>query len=176
MNIVDGHNAGMFQVRGDAGFFNERKTRAEERLQLLEKVYASFLLKFCLEGCELDVPTEHLKVVLFADKRDYLDFGRVLKNPSLSKASGFYAMKENVAVFFDHGTDEDYKTLARLSKKLQATKDQAIKRRIRGIKEFARFANTLQLLIQVSRENSDIEWRAYMRSLRTDLERVLDER
>jgi hypothetical protein len=145
-------------------------------LQLLEKVYASFLLKFCLEGCELDVPTEHLKVVLFADKRDYLDFGRVLKNPSLSKASGFYAMKENVAVFFDHGTDEDYKTLARLSKKLQATKDQAIKRRIRGIKEFARFANTLQLLIQVSRENSDIEWRAYMRSLRTDLERVLDER
>ncbi|MDP6466698.1 MAG: hypothetical protein QF918_03115, partial [Pirellulaceae bacterium] len=25
-------------------------------------------------------------------------------------------------------------------------------------------------------ENLDIEWRAYMRSLRTDLERVLDER
>ena len=45
-----------------------KTTRAQRRLELLETVYESFLLKFCLAGVELDLPKEHLKVVLFAQK------------------------------------------------------------------------------------------------------------
>ena len=52
-----------------------KKTRAAERLELLETVYESFLMKFCLEGYSLEVPKEHLKVVLFAEREDYLNFG-----------------------------------------------------------------------------------------------------
>ena len=133
-----------------------KKTRAEERLELLETVYESFLLKFCLEGFDLEVPKEHLKVVLFANKQDYLEFGELLK-PDLSKAAGFYDKKSNTAVFFDQGTNEAYQVLDGLNRELQAAKQRAIKDRAPGARDLVRFADTLQLLTAVARENSDIE-------------------
>ena len=95
-----------------------RKTRAEERLALLETVFSSFLLKFSLEGYDLEVPQQRLKVVLFADKEDYLRFVNLL-SPNLSKASGFYDRKNNVSVFYDQGTDESFEALYKLNAELQ---------------------------------------------------------
>ncbi len=133
-----------------------KKTRADERLDLLEAVYKSFLLKFCLEGYDLDVPKERLKVVLFADKDDYLRFVDLL-GPDLSKASGFYHRKENISVFYDSGTNELFDALYALNKKLQATTKRMKRDRAPGTREIVRFAGTIQLLTEVSRENSDIE-------------------
>ncbi|MBN2475668.1 MAG: DUF1570 domain-containing protein [Pirellulales bacterium] len=131
-------------------------TRSEERLRLLETVYESYLMKFCLQGLELEVPKEHLKVVLFADKVDYLKLGD-RSEMELTKAAGFYHMKANTAVFYDQGTNEIFEVMDRLNKELQRGKQQAIKERSEDARDIVRFANTIQLLTRVARENQDIE-------------------
>jgi hypothetical protein len=95
-------------------------------------------------------------VVLFANKKDFSDFGDSLK-PDLSKAGGFYHKKVNVAVFFDQGTNEVYQVLDQLNRELQTHKQRAIRERSPGARDLVRFANTIQLLTEVARENSDIE-------------------
>jgi hypothetical protein len=133
-----------------------KKTRADERLELLEAVYKSFLLKFSLEGFDLEVPKQRLKVVLFADKDDYMGFVDRL-GPDLSKSSGFYHRKDNISVFYDQGTDESFESLYKLNRLLQQDKERLIKDRTPGAAEVVRLADTIQLLTEVSRENSDIE-------------------
>jgi len=132
------------------------KTRAEERLELLESVYKSFLLKFSLEGLDLQVPQQRLKVILFADKDDYMRFVDLL-GPDLSKSSGFYHRKENISVFFDQGSDEGYEALDAMNQDLQRTKEEVVRNRSPGARDIVRFAETIELLTEVSRENSDIE-------------------
>ncbi len=105
-----------------------KKTRAEERLELLETVFSSFLLKFSLEGYDLEVPKQRLKVVLFAEKEDYLRFVDLL-GPSLSKAAGFYDRKNNISVFFDQGSDESFEALYQLNTELQEQKRSMMKDR-----------------------------------------------
>ena len=133
-----------------------RKTRAHQRLELLETVYESFLLKFCLAGVELEVPREHLMAVLFAEKEDYLRFSTGLR-PELAKASGYYTKKDNISVFFDQGTNEIFQVLDQLNGKLQEVKKRAIKQRGPGTADLVRLVDTLNLLTMVARENSDIE-------------------
>ncbi|MDP7017091.1 MAG: DUF1570 domain-containing protein [Pirellulaceae bacterium] len=133
-----------------------RKSRAEQRLELLETVYQSFLMKFCLEGVELDVPKEHLMVVLFSEQADYLRFVNLI-GPQLKSTSGFYHRIENISVFFDQGTDDTFKVLYEMNRELQAAKAKAIKARAAGTRDLVRFADTLHLLTQLSHKNSDIE-------------------
>ena len=133
-----------------------KKTRAEERLELLETVYKSFLLKFSLEGFDLEVPKQRLKVVLFSEKQDYLRFVDML-GPGLSKASGFYDRVNNISVFYDQGTDEEFKDLYALNAQLQDQKRSLMKDRLPGTREIVRLADTIQLLTDVARENLDIE-------------------
>ena len=130
-----------------------KKTRVEERIQLLETVYESFLMKFCLEGCSLKVPEKRLKVVLFSDRKDFLVSGE----EHIHFAAGFYSGKANTSVFYDQGTNEIHKALEGLSNLLQEQKEQAIKRRTPGAKDTVRMANTLRVLTLVARENADIE-------------------
>jgi hypothetical protein len=131
-------------------------TRADERAQLLETVYECFLLRFYAYGVELEIPKERLKVVLFNDYNDYRQFSLRL-SPSLASASGFWSQTNNTAVFFDHGTNEEFKMLAQLNKELQQDKAKAQRERGRGAADIVRLADTLALLIEISREDSDIE-------------------
>ena len=130
-----------------------RKTRAEERLGLLETVFSSFLLKFSLEGYDLEVPQQRLKVILFAEKDDYLRFVDLL-SPSLSKASGFYDRKNNVSVFFDQGTDESFEALYKLNAELQNDVRSLKKDRTAGTADIVRLAGTIQLLTEVRARTS----------------------
>ncbi len=132
------------------------RTRAEERLELLETVFKSFLLKFSLEGYDLDVPQERLKVVLFSDKDDYLRFVDRLGH-DLTNAAGFYHRKENISVFYDQGSDEGFDELYALNKELQATKERMKRDRSPATRDMVRFADTVQLLTEVARESTDIE-------------------
>lgn len=133
-----------------------RKNRADERLELLEQVYESFLLLFYSQDVELDIPRERMKVVLFNDKKDYLDFATDL-SPSLSSAAGFWSPDLNVSFFFDHATDGTFIALEKLQKQLQLTSDEAKKNRTANAKDIVRFTNTLNLLIEAAQENADIE-------------------
>lgn len=134
---------------------NHRKSRAEERLDLLEQVYESFLLRFYARGVELEIPKQRLKVVLFADQANYLYFAKKL-SPSLSSALGFYDPTTNTSVFFDNGTSPKFKALQRLSEKYQDLKADALRSRDSDAADIRRFADSLAFMIAIERENMDI--------------------
>jgi hypothetical protein len=131
------------------------KTRADERLQLLETVYEAFLLRFFAYGVALEIPRERLKVVLFNEHKDYSLFAERL-SPGLSSAGGFWSGGHNTAIFYDHGTTEQFKSLAELNKLLQERKKEAIKDRTPSAANTVRLADTLSMLVEIERENSDI--------------------
>lgn len=131
----------------------DRKPRAQERLELLEQVYESFLLRFYSQGVTLDVPQERLKVVLFNDERDYLRFATDL-SPDLSSAIGFFQPDINISFFYDHTTSERFQTLRTLSAVLTAQYDEAFRNKD---KDTIQLADTISLLVAIEQENADIE-------------------
>jgi hypothetical protein len=145
----------------------QKLPRAKERLRLLEMVYESFLLRFYASGVELELPAERLKVVLFNEHRDFLHFAESL-SPALKSASGFWDSSTNVVFFFDHGTTAEFKLLQKISDDLQKMKAEGAKTRMSErpiykvgkrlilLKDLARMADTVELLVQIDRENNDI--------------------
>ncbi len=131
-------------------------TRADERLQLLETVYECFLLRFYASGVELQVPKELLKVVLF-NEHDQFKLLAERMSPGLSSASGFWDSDTNVSVFFDHGTTEHLKALKEATDALQADKRDAVRMRAGNAASVVRLADTLSLLVEMEREDNDIE-------------------
>ena len=65
----------------------------EERLDLLEKVYQSFMQFFFAQDIELNIPEERLMVVLFHQEKDFLDYATSV-SPSLRSALGFWSRLE----------------------------------------------------------------------------------
>ncbi|MCU0713041.1 MAG: DUF1570 domain-containing protein [Pirellula sp.] len=133
---------------------SEKRSRAKKRLELLEQVYESFFLKFALDGVVLTPPKEHLMVMLFAEEQTYLRYATSL-DPELRSASGFWSPQDNIGVFYDQGTTEEMKHLLQISEELKLAK-----RRARGTansREVAQVANSLDLLLRIAREESDIE-------------------
>jgi hypothetical protein len=131
-------------------------TIAQHRLDLLEKVYDSFYMKYALEGFPLRVPREPLRVVLFDDHADYLNFVRIL-SPVLKMTSGFYSPQENIAIFYRQKTDEAFDGANRLVEILRALREQMRRTRVAGGGEIIRFAKTLELLVDIDGENQEIE-------------------
>ncbi len=132
------------------------KTIAEHRLELLEKVYDSFYMKYALEGYPLPVPREPLRVVLFDEHADYLNFVKML-SPALKMAAGFYSPKENIAIFYRQKSDESFQGANKLVDQLQDMRAEVKRRRVAGAGEMIRFAKTLEMLIDISGENQEIE-------------------
>lgn len=132
------------------------KSVAEHRLELLEKVYDSFYMKYALEGHPLRVPREPMRVVLFDDHGDYLNFVRIL-SPELKNAAGFYDPKENIAIFYRQKTDESFEGANQLLEVLQTLREQVRRAPSAGGGEIIRFAKTLELLIDIDGENREIE-------------------
>jgi hypothetical protein len=126
------------------------------------------MLRFFSHGVDLDIPQERMKVVLFSEHRDYLQFATQL-SPTLQSASGFWDGQNNTSVFYDHATTDDFKILQAMSDQLQEMKEatKKLKRnerpafkvgdRIIELKDLARMADTIELLVGIERENLDIE-------------------
>jgi hypothetical protein len=134
---------------------NRRVPRADERLQLLEQVYESFLLRFYAHGVELTIPTERMKVVLFNDQKDYLYFATRL-SPTLSSAAGFWDPNNNTSVFYDGGSTEGAKSMKRLNDLLQQMKKDAQKARGPNSADIVRTADSFGYVIEIAKENQDI--------------------
>jgi hypothetical protein len=132
----------------------QNNSRARKRLELLEQVYESFFLKFAFDGVVLTPPKEHLMVLLFAEEQKYLRYATSL-DPELQSASGFWSPQDNIGVFYDQGTTEEMKQLFRISEELNRAKRRA--RRTANSREVAQVANSLDLLLRIAREESDIE-------------------
>ncbi len=133
-----------------------KKSRADERLALLEQVYESFLLLFDSQGIELDIPKERLQVVLFKEFQDFTSYATSL-SPSLSSAAGFWEPTRNISVFYDHGTDEEFLALEKLQKELKTQADESRRNVNAATASTVRLSKTINLLIDVAQENADIE-------------------
>jgi len=133
-----------------------KKPRHQQRLELLERVYESFLLTFYSHGVDLEVPQQRLQVVLFNNYADYKDFSTRLSS-ELINASGFYLPEQNISFFFDHGSSAKFKMLDKLSTTLKDAGQRAVKAKARGAKNIVRLANTVELLIDIDQESQDIE-------------------
>lgn len=132
------------------------KTIAQHRLDLLEQVYDSFYMKYALEGFPLRVPREPLRVVLFDEHKDYLNFVKLL-SPMLKNAAGFYSPEKNIAIFYRQKTDEAFAGATALTEVLQELRESARRNRVAGRGEIIRFAKTLEMLIDIDGENQEIE-------------------
>lgn len=144
----------MLHDTGNDKVGRKRQTRAQSRLDLLEKVYESYFMKFALEGVVLEVPKEPMKVVLFGQEKDYVSYTQQ-RDQNLIGALGYWSAEDNIAVFFDQGTTQRMKALEEHSKELQKNKLRA-----RGTpiaKDAAYLANTVELLVKLTREDDDIE-------------------
>jgi hypothetical protein len=131
-------------------------TRADERLQLLETVYECFLLRFYAYGVQLEVPKERLMVILFND-HDQFKLMAERMAPGLSSASGFWDGDTNISVFFDHGTNDRVRALQEATQALQEQKRDAVRLRAGNAASVVRLADTLSLLVEMEREDCDIE-------------------
>jgi Protein of unknown function (DUF1570) len=130
-----------------------RKTRAEVRLELLERVYEAFLFKFYSQGVELEIPKEHLKVVLFNNRESYLAFATRL-GPQMASTAGFYEHTTNTSVFYDQGSHKEFDAL----KKLDLTLQDLAKRATGPDKgDLVNTAKAIRLLLYVMRESQDVE-------------------
>ena len=131
------------------------KSRAMVRLELLETVYKSYFLKFALENRSLKPPKERMMVLLFGKEKDYMHYVNLL-DPKLKMASGFWSPKNNVAVYFDQGTSERHQSIRKAADELNKAKDDIIRRRLRGGRDIIQFANALDKIVEISREQSDV--------------------
>jgi hypothetical protein len=133
----------------------QKLPRAQQRLNLLEQVYESFLLTFFAQGVELEIPKERLKVVLFQNYQDYLNLATKL-DPELKSASGFYEPDINNSYFYDFSTDDDFKYLQELLTLVKKDAADAVRRKTDDAAELRRTSEALQLVVNVDRENLDV--------------------
>lgn len=131
------------------------KTRAEMRLELLEQVYESYFLTFAFRGVFLRPPTKRLEVVLFSRQADFIQMERRMGG-SLKQTAGFYLPSENISMFYDSGTSEQFQALMQLDQQLVQVRETAKKTRMAGAGEVIRFAKTIELLIDITRESEDV--------------------
>jgi hypothetical protein len=154
MQIAQSKHYLLLHDTGSTKVGRQRQTRAQSRLELLEKVYESYFMNFALEGVVLDTPNEPMKVVLFGHQQDYDSYTQQ-RDPSLIGALGYWSAQDNVAVFFDQGTTQRMKALEEHAQDLQKNKLRA--RGTPQAKESAYLANTVELLVKLTRQGDDIE-------------------
>jgi len=130
----------------------DKKSRALQRLDLLEKVYESFLLLFHAQDVQLDIPKERMMVVLFDKYDDFHEFANAI-GPGLGSAAGFWEHIRNVSYFYDWGTSPTFKVLEEVMKDLREQMKDAKKARN---PEIINYVKVLDLLMDVQQENSDI--------------------
>jgi len=153
MQVVRSPHYIMLHDTGETKSGRKRLPRWQSRLDLLENVYEAYFMKFALEGRVLDPPTEPLKVVLFGQEADYMRYTRQ-RDESLANALGYWSAEDNIAVFFDQGTTEKMRMLDAHAKELAKNKLRA--RGTAQSRDAAYLANTVELLVKMTREADDV--------------------
>lgn len=133
-----------------------RKARHDERIDLLEKVYETFMYKFYAQGVDLEIPKQPLKVVLFNNVNEYNALSGKFGG-DLYLTAGFYEHTTNTAFFYDQGTHESFKELLDLDKDLQNVKKDALRSKASNRGDIVRLADSIHLLVFLERESQDVE-------------------
>jgi len=133
-----------------------RKNRSTARLELLEKVYETYMYTMFSQGIYPRIPSSRLMVVLFGQQRDYLRFVSTI-DPNLRSAAGFFNLENNLAMFYDQGTSPESQVLKAYSDRWNELAEKAIKDRRPDTADIVRTAKTIELITRIDRENQDIE-------------------
>ena len=131
----------------------KNKSRAQLRLDLLEKVYESFMLLFHAQDVQLEVPTERMMVVLFKNFDQFQEFSIAI-HPALASALGFYDPLSNVAYFYDFATDDVVQSLDKIAKVFRDQASDA--KKWKNNPDAIRYAKVIDMLLDVQKDNSDI--------------------
>jgi hypothetical protein len=102
---------------------------------------------------DLEIPKDHLKVVLFNDHQAYLAFATRL-GPQMASTAGFYEHTTNTAVFYDQGSHKEFDSLKRVEQFFQGAAKTATGRD-KG--DLVNTAKALKLLLFLMRESQDVE-------------------
>jgi len=77
---------------------------AAQRGTYLEKSYDAFHFFFNMKSLRPEFLSEHLRVILFKSRDDYITYGKQVEKNDFSWAVGFYAQGRNRSVFYDEST------------------------------------------------------------------------
>jgi hypothetical protein len=130
--------------------------KAQERLDLVERVYETFMMFFAFKGRVLEPPPYRLMVTLFNEHKQYLDFSTRL-DPNLNMAAGYWSPDSNLAVFFAQGTYPALKELREQGDRLDQIKKDLERQAVKDRGDIVRLSDTIKLLILVAVENQDLE-------------------
>jgi hypothetical protein len=131
----------------------KRKTRAAERLELLEESYARFLLLFQAQDVALEFPQERMAVILCNDASAFRELSETLA-PTLTGSAGFYDPVRNVSVFLDQAPSPTVDTLQKMFEDNKKSADEA--RKNRSNPNLLRQVKTLEQLVEIVREEADV--------------------
>jgi hypothetical protein len=100
------------ETRGDHVLLLHQATESEarERLDVLERVVATFYLTLAAQGIELPPPRRRLISVWFADRRDYVQFLRHAEAEPFVDTQGYYHPTMHVVFAFDTRSTEAQRT------------------------------------------------------------------
>lgn len=133
------------------------KTRIEERIDLMEKVYEAFYAFFASHGVELNVPKQRMKVALFDEHADFAEVAREIEPLAYRFIDGFWSKQSNISHFYEHGSAPEYQALQRFARFLRTAAEIAVQTRDPARAEIMQFAKSLDLMIDIKQENEDVK-------------------
>ena len=137
---------------------NRRDSRLQYRMDLLERVYKSFMLFYASRGAPVEHPPEPMRTVLFDQESDFKEYAKSLSS-DLEMAAGFWDPASNITFFYNHATSETFDAIKDFVVDLDEQLDALQKRGARG-KAFAdlrRLQWAVAQLIELEQRNVDLE-------------------
>jgi hypothetical protein len=136
---------------------DRKKTRAAERLDLMEKAYESFLYWFHAHDLKLEPPTGRLLSVLYTESGDYTEFARGVSGLSSEGHTGLFDRQRNVSVFLDQAGDSPTRDLRQSASKRREDATAAKKKRDASVTGTVRGADLLEALAEMAQDGADAE-------------------
>jgi hypothetical protein len=136
---------------------DRKKTRAAERLDLMEKSYESFLYWFHAHDLKLEPPKDRLLSVLFNESGDYAEFTRGVSGLSSGGQTGLFDRQRNVSLFLDQAGDAPTRDLKQSASKRRDEAVAAKKKRDTNVTVTVRGADLLGALAEMAQDGADIE-------------------
>lgn len=136
---------------------NRKKTRARERLDLMEKSYESFLYWFHAHDLKLEPPKNRMLSVLVKESGDYAELVKDVPGLPPGGHSGAYDRQRNVTVFLDEAGDGPTSELKQSADKQRDEAVAAKKKRDPNVAGLVRSAEVLGALAEMAQGGADTE-------------------
>ncbi|MCA9258839.1 MAG: DUF1570 domain-containing protein [Planctomycetales bacterium] len=93
-----------FQIHDSTNYlicYNTTRSYAIWTSSLLERLNKAFLAFWKRKGCELEVPSQPLPVLIFSDEQSYADYAQAELGPGAASVIGYYSLTTNRIMMYD---------------------------------------------------------------------------